>query len=187
MPQFQRGDRVVLTRGCKGLPAGATGTVVRSNGAIHLDGKPGESDYWRVRWDVECVKSGPKSRDHKYTTLRLATDAPKEKVPGPPKLSGVSKRLALLQFEDAEAGLDKLVTFSDQLKEIAATKRKLSALHRQVKHVALYQGPELNLYLTIKGTDVYLVKEMNGSVSEALSVPLPVFARLINSLQSDGV
>lgn len=193
MAQLQRGDRVVLQRQCKGLNVGSTGVITRVIGGIRdMQGTALLSaDYYRVRWDSNCLTEGERTRDHKGSSLRAEGDSPAAPTSLPqlspvPQPTGVSKKLALLQFDDADAGLNNILEFSNDLREIATTARRLRALQNSVRHVALYQGPELNLYLTIKGKEVHLVKEVDGALQQAVSVPLQVFARLVESLRSES-
>jgi hypothetical protein len=177
MPTFERNDRVALLRATKGLPQGSVGSVLReelSNG----------ERYYIVRWDD--ASEGSHQRMHRPTVLvaeadyQSAVTPEKEEVPA----NDFNRKLALLELDaDAPTGFLALSAFSDNLRQIAETTAKLRALQKAVKNVPLYKGPELSLFLAIQGKDVHLVKEVDGT-RESISIPLSVFARLMDTLGS---
>ena len=190
MPMFKKGDRVLLLRGCKGLKAGAIGTVVKPTDGVvafqQIAGVPIDSSYWKIRWNSSHVETGLQVRDHKATTLDFARKTSPTPQSGPKPLSGVAKRLALLDYDAEDASLSNLLSFSDSLKQIATASRQLRSLKNSVRHIALYRGPDLNLYLITKGAEVSLVKEVDGTPVETLSVPLQVFVHMLQSLPNDA-
>ena len=178
MPTFRISDRVVLIhRGRIGLDIGDAGIVTA---VVQTD-----PDRYGVMWDKEGL-TGPR-RVHSARALVLESEYLTEPAPAVTKETGeYNKKLSLLglDFTQAQSGLTGLVNFSDTLRDINETSLRLKALQKSVKHVVLYRGPEMNLYLSIHGKDVHLVKHTEGGATEDMTLPLSIVARLIDSFRN---
>lgn len=173
MPVFQRDDVVALVRGCKGLPVGSRGIVLRN------EVRGTDAPAVIVRWEASL--DGPSTRGHRESSLEKYSEyEAKAKAAALAPSEGYGRKLALLGVDlETATGVGAAVALSHNLRELSATADRLRALQKAVKNVALYKSDSLNLYLVIQGKDIQLVKEVDGIVEGTLSVPLSVFISLV--------
>lgn len=191
MPIFKTMDRVCLRRRTKGLAYGTVGTVAHIYRRPDRMRSPSTESFPEhedivvvVDWDV--VTEGSSRREHLPRSLfheGVVADVNSPIVPAK-EVNAFSKKLSLLGLDTAPTGLGAVVTFADTLKGIAEASSTLSTLRNSLRNVALYKGPEMNLYMAIKGKDVVFAKEVDGDIVESITIPLPIYTGLVESFRS---